>query len=130
MAQIELELGVQRAVVGPLARGLVELDVPHVIGDQSKPFGVEQSERLLFDLREWCPVCDRLVEKQVQDLPSGFQISAGLCHGFYGGSLGRELGLLFVLTDEMDEGLDQVVVDLAKAMKGKTQQVHAGRRDG
>jgi hypothetical protein len=36
--------------------------------------------------------------------------------------------LLFVLINEMDEGLDQVVVDLAEAVIGETQQIQAGRR--
>ena len=54
-------------------------------------------------------------------MPSSFQIGARLGHGFHGGGLGREFGLLFVLIDEMDKGLDKVIVDLAEAVIGETQ---------
>jgi hypothetical protein len=36
--------------------------------------------------------------------------------------------MLFVLVDQMNERLDQVVVDLTKTVIGKTQQVQANDR--
>jgi len=36
------------------------------------------------------------------------------------------LGLLLVVIDQMDERLGQGIVDLTKAMKGKTEEVQAG----
>ena len=44
--------------------------------------------------------------------------------GLFSGLAGR----LLVLVDQINEGLDQIVVDLAKPVVGKTQQVQA--RDG
>ena len=41
MAQVEFEFEVQSAVVGPLERGPVELDVAHVVGDKSESLGFQ-----------------------------------------------------------------------------------------
>jgi hypothetical protein len=38
-------------------------------------------------------------------------------NGICGSCLGSKLGLLFILVDEMNEGFDQVVVDLAEPVK-------------
>ena len=46
-----------------------------------------------------------------------------LGHRLHGRDLGRHLGLLLVIVDQMDEGLDQVVVDLPEAMRGKAQKI-------
>ena len=61
-------------------------------------------------------------------LPASLQIGTRFRHRFQGGCLSREFGLLLVLIDEMNEGLDQVVVDLPEAVRGKTQQIQPGRR--
>ncbi len=130
MTQIELELRVQRAVERPLERRLIELDLAHILRNLCEASGIEHGERLLPDLRKGRPIRDGRIEEQIQHLPRSLEIPGRLRHGLRGRNLGRDLGLLLVIVDQMDEGLDQVVVDLAEAMRGKTQQIQADRRDG
>ena len=70
-----------------------------------------------------CRAWDRRIEEQVQDLPGGLEIAGGLGHGLAGRDLCRHFGLLLVVVDQMDEGLDQVVIDLSEAMRGKAQKI-------
>src|SRR5258707_14138954 len=109
----------------PLERRLIELDLAHILRDLCEAFGIEHGERLLPDLRKGRPIRDGRIEEQIQHLPRSLEIPGRLCHGLRGRDLGRDLGLLLVIVDQMDEGLDQVVVDLAEAMRGKTQQIQA-----
>jgi len=77
-----------------------------------------------------CPVRDRRVEEQIENLTGGLEIPArphrGLCRSDFGG----ELGLLFILVDQVNEGLDEVVVDLPVTMRSKAQQIKACCRNG
>ena len=119
MAQVELELGVQRAVVGPLERGSVELDLPHILGDLSEAFGIEQRERLLPDLREGGRIAHGRVEEISEDLtrrPVGSRPPSS----WPPRRRSRlDLRLLLILVDQVDEGLDQFVVDLPELARAK-----------
>jgi hypothetical protein len=51
---------------------------------------------------------------------------ARLGHCLLNRPVGRNLGLFLVLGNQMDEGADQIVVDLVGTVIGKTQQVQSG----
>ena len=68
MAQVELELGVKRAVVGPLERGPV----------LSEAFGIEQRKRLMLDFHKLEQIkseIERFLQKPDYDLDSYFSES-------------------------------------------------------
>ena len=58
-------------------------------------------------------------------MPGGLQIPGRIGHRFGRRDLGRDLGLLLIIVDQVDKGLDQVVVDLPEAVRGQTQKVQA-----
>lgn len=88
-------------------------------------FGREQRESSLAHAGKGGIIWNRAVDEQAQDLTRGFQVSAR-----FGERVLRRLARslprsLLVVVDETDEGLDQAVVDLAKAVAGEAQQVQA-----
>ena len=78
---------------------------------------------MLFDDGEWCVVGDRSVDEEVEDPAGGVEIAARGDQRLLRCGLGGKLGSRFVLVDQVDERLDEIVVDLAKSVIGEAQQV-------
>jgi hypothetical protein len=104
VAEVEFELGVQRAVKGPFERGLVELYLSHIPGNVSEAFGLQQGEGLLPDLRERRRIGDQRIEEQIEHLSGSLEIPGRFLHGLYGCDFGRDLGLLLIIVDQMNDG--------------------------
>ena len=63
-------------------------------------------QQSIVNLHEWSFIRNGLVNKQVQDLSGRPWFGACFCHGICGSCLGSKLGLLFILVDEMNEGVE------------------------
>ena len=69
---------------------------------------------------EWHIARYRGIDEQAEHLASRLQVLTRLGDRALHGVLCLLLGLLLVLIDEVDERLDQMIINLAKAVVGKT----------
>jgi hypothetical protein len=98
-----------------------------VVRNQGKTFRFQQREGFLLHGRKWRFGRNRRIDEQREHLAGGPEIGGNLAQRLLHCQLCRRFGLLLILIDQVDEGLDQVVVDLAKAIIGETQQVQPYR---
>jgi hypothetical protein len=89
---------------------------------------LEQGKRLRSHLLEGHLGRDGRIDEEIQYRSGGLQVLARLIQRLARRLVRGLLGLFFILIDEMDERVDEIVVDLAKALMGEAQQVQARRR--
>src|SRR6266404_2647872 len=121
--QIAFEGERQLGVMSPLATRLVEFNVAHKVGNHREAFWFKQGKRGRLYFSEWCVCRYRRIDKQIQHLPSGLKVLGCLDHRSLRCLFRGELGCLLVLIDKVNKCLDQIIVNLTKAMISEAQQV-------